>query len=140
MKKIINNKVYDSEKATRVGDWDNGLLYSDFGYVSETLFRKRTGEYFLLGDGGAMSKYAVHGGGNSWGGGTKIIPLTYANAKEWAEAHLSAETYESEFGAVAEDDSLTTLSISIRSDVAETLRRKAKEHGLSLSKYVESLI
>ena len=57
MKKIINGKMYNTETARKRGEYE----YSnrrDFNYVSEELFRKRTGEFFTAGEGGAASKYA----------------------------------------------------------------------------------
>ena len=47
MKKIINGKVYDTQKAECVGKWNNGL--AGFDWCEEELYRKRTGEFFLFG-------------------------------------------------------------------------------------------
>jgi len=138
MKKIINNKRYDTEKATQVGIWSNDRSYRDFSHCSETLYRKRTGEYFLHGAGGPMSKYRRAVDQNSWRGGEDITPLTVEEARRWAEENLSAEEYEAEFGEIAEDDSRTVLSITMNAGLAERLRREAAKAGLSLSAYIES--
>ena len=140
MKKIINGKVYDTDKAVCVGQWSNGCYTNDFNYCSEDLYRKRTGEFFLYGDGGPMSKYAESCGNNSWSGGEKIIPLTYEAAQEWAEEHLTGEEYEAIFGEVVEDDSRSILSLSISSAAIERAKRAASQAGMSLSAYIESLI
>lgn len=100
MKKIINGKKYDTETAKCVGDWDNGCC-GDFNFVEERLFRKKTGEFFIHGEGGAASEYAercIDG----YGYGEKIIPISEDEAKEWAENHLDGDNYESIFGAVEE--------------------------------------
>lgn len=136
MKKIINGKLYNTETATQVGAWDNGRSYRDLSYCAETLFRKKTGEYFLYGDGGATTKYAQYIGDNQWGGSSQIIPLAYDTARQWAEEHLPAEEYESEFGAVPEDDSTAFLNISIRADTAERIRRAASAAGKTISDYL----
>lgn len=47
MKKIINGKKYDTNMATKVADYWNGYGASDFNYVSEELYLKNIGEYFL---------------------------------------------------------------------------------------------
>lgn len=94
MKKIINGKVYDTSTAERVGGWNNNCSTSDFGYCSEDLYRKRTGEFFLFGQGNARSRYAKSCGDNEWSGGEKIIPLSYQAAQKWAEDKLNAEQYE----------------------------------------------
>lgn len=139
MKKIINGKMYDTEKANQIGYHDNGLSYSDFSYVCETLYKKRTGEYFLHGDGGAMSKYAVHSGDNSWGGGEKIIPMEYESARKWAEGNLTADEYQAEFGEVTEGDADTIVCKLAAADGAK-LRRMAQERGISITAMVTDLI
>lgn len=102
MKKIINGRKYDTETAKEMA-WDeyNGSC-SDFQWWQETLYQKRTGEFFLFGRGGAMSKYAESCGQNSWSGGSDILPLTLDEAKEWVEEHVDADTYEKIFGEVEE--------------------------------------
>jgi hypothetical protein len=101
MKKIINGKKYDTETAKCVGDWDNGYGCGDFQHVEERLYRKRTGEFFLHGEGGPMSIYA-ESCGDGFCGGEKIIPLSESEAKEWAENHLDCDEYEKIFGSVDE--------------------------------------
>lgn len=140
MRKIINNKVYDTATATWIGLADNGHEYNELSYSGETLYRKRTGEYFLHGEGGPMTSYAVRTGSNNWRGSERITPISYAAARQWAEEHLDAEAYEAEFGAVAEDDSQTNLTLSLRADTVDALRRAAAEDGASMSTYVERLL
>ena len=47
MKKILGGKKYDTETARVVGTYWNGN--SGFGTCSETLYRKRTGEFSCTG-------------------------------------------------------------------------------------------
>lgn len=82
-------------------DWANGYGYGDFQYAEERMYRKRTREFFLYGEGGAMSKY-VESYGNETYGSEKIIPLSEGEAREWAENHLDGDDYEDIFGAVSE--------------------------------------
>lgn len=138
MKKIINNKVYDTDTAVLIGNWNNDR--HGFDYCSEYLFRKRTGEYFIHGVSGAMGRYAVSAGQNSWTGGEKIIPLDYDHARSWAEKNLTAKEYEAEFGEVTEDETTTIITLSMPLKIVETARRKAQETGKSLSAYISSLI
>lgn len=97
MKKIINGKMYNTETAKVLGEYDNGYVCGDFNYFSETLYRKKTGEYFLFGAGGALSGYASHCGNRS-GYGKEIIPMSEAKAKKWAEEYLDADEYIAVFG------------------------------------------
>lgn len=138
MKKIINGKVYDTEKATQVGIWSNGRSYRDFSHCSETLYRKRTGEYFLYGEGGPQSCYSRAVEQNTWTGGEDIRPLTVEEARQWAEKNLEADEYEKEFGEVAEDDSRQIVSITLSASLVEMLRREAQKAGISLSALIES--
>jgi hypothetical protein len=101
MKKIINGKKYDTETAKELARRDNGFGCSEFDYVEETLYRKRTGEFFLYGTGGAASRYSTHCG-NMWYGDERIMPLTEEEAKEWCEEYLDGDEYEGIFGEVEE--------------------------------------
>ena len=140
MKKYINSKVYDTETAECVGEWDNGRYGRDFSACEERLYRKRTGEYFLYGSGGPMSKYSVSHGDNEWSGGEKIIPLSYNSAQKWAEEHLDGDSYEAIFGAICEDESHTTVTYSISAFAAEKAKRDSQQLGMSVSAYIEKLI
>lgn len=141
MRKIINGKKYDTDTATEVGNWDNGAGLRDFRYCEETLYRKRTGEYFIYGYGHAMSRYAERCG-DMWGAGSAIIPLTYDAARQWAEEHLDAEEYEKEFGEVSEGESDGTVAMTFRVGEAAKvlLQRESSRTGRSQSEIVDSLL
>lgn len=139
MKKIINGKVYDTEKAQEIGIWDNGS-YGCFDSIQETLYCKRTGELFIHGVGGASTKYAECRAGDGWTGGSKIIPLTWDAAREWAEEHLDADAYQQIFGEVVEDDSRTVVTLSLSTSALERAKRAAAQAGVSLSAYIDSLV
>ena len=48
MRRILNGKAYDTGSAKQIAHYDNGLLPGDFDYIEETLYLKKTGEYFIL--------------------------------------------------------------------------------------------
>lgn len=102
-KKIINNKVYDTNTARFLAGWNNGRYGNDFERCSEELYIKKTGEYFIYGKGGPMTQYARTCGQNEWAGGWKIKPLTETEAREWAEEKLNGDEFEEIFGAIPED-------------------------------------
>lgn len=139
MKKVINQKRYDTATAKELG-YSQHNYPGDLNYICETLYRKRTGEFFLHGEGGANSRYSEQIGQNEWSGGEQIIPLSVESAQKWAEEHLSGEEYESIFGEIAEDDSKKTVTFSIATDAAELLTRLASETGKSKSELVEEMI
>lgn len=97
MKKVINGKLYNTESAKKLGYWSNGLGYDDFAFCEETLYKTKSGQYFLHGAGGGNSKYGEWHG-NSGGPGEVIRPYTEADAKEWCEEHLDADEYISIWG------------------------------------------
>jgi hypothetical protein len=101
MKKIINGKKYDTESAEEIGINQSGDGRNDFRYFCEVLYKKKTGEFFLHGEGGGLSPYAEScGSGRTWG--EAIIPLSVDDTMEWVEKNLSADVYEGLFGEVAE--------------------------------------
>lgn len=102
MKKIINGKMYDTETAQNIGCYNNGLSGGDFWFVEETLYRKKNGEFFLYGEGGAMSRYSRQDGSYSRCGGMELVPLSTEEAKAWVEKHCSADVYIEIFGNVTE--------------------------------------
>ncbi len=101
MKKIINGKKYDTDTAKFLG-YAGYSHPGDFSFWLERLYQKKTGEFFLHGIGGAMSKYAHRTGLNEWSGGEKIIPLTREEAQKWAEKNLDVEEFKELFGEVEE--------------------------------------
>jgi hypothetical protein len=103
MKKIIEGKCYNTETAIEIYEWWNGLSIRDFGHCYETLYRTKKGNYFLLGEGGAMSKYAEYIGMNEVCGSRKIIPLTKDEAIKWGEKKMPADDFLLEFSDCVEE-------------------------------------
>lgn len=101
MKKIINGRLYNTETAKLVGSAGHSHP-GNFSFWHEELYQKKTGEFFLYGEGGPMSKYSRSVDCNTFTGGEEIIPLTVKEAKEWAEKYLEVEEYEQIFGEVEE--------------------------------------
>jgi len=102
MKKIIGGKKYDTNTAECVGSYSNMNDTRNFYYWREALYKKKTGEFFLFGEGGPASKYNRQINTNEWAGSEEIRPLTESEAKEWAEQYLDGDDYENIFGEVEE--------------------------------------
>lgn len=137
MKKIINSKAYDTDTARQLGMDGGG---DGLNAWHEELYQKRTGEFFLYGQGGPMTKYARAISDNSWSGGEKIIPLSVKAAREWAEEHLDADEYGEIFGIPSEDAEPVTLNIQIDAGLMARLRARAAEDGASLTATVAALL
>ena len=102
MKAVIDGKKYDTEIAEQIAE--DGYSYSgDFRYWYEVLYRTKKGNFFVAGEGGALTKYAVPVGNNSTSGSERITPLTRQEAFEWCERHGATEAIETHFSDLIED-------------------------------------
>jgi hypothetical protein len=140
MKKYINGRKYDTETAQAVGSWSNNRSYGDFSRCEETLYRKKTGEFFLHGEGGPMSRYAKSAGDNSWSGGEEIRPMTFDEAREWAEEQLDGDEYEKIFGEIGDDDTDVLISAVVKASSRDRLRRAVEKTGKTAGQILDELI
>lgn len=144
MNKIIKGKRYDTEKAEMVGKWENTWDRRDLGYYAEELYRKRTGEFFLYFPRGARpdsyERYGCLDGLWAESTGRALRPLTYEQAREWAERQLDADEYESIFGDVCEEAGNVPVTLSIPAHLRVDLERRASRLGVSQSCIVAGLL
>ena len=82
MKKIIDGKLYDTEKAECIAD--EGRSLHNFYSTSEALYRTASGAWFIHGESSAGGKYSKWNG-NSCGWGEDIVPLEPDEVLAWAE-------------------------------------------------------
>ena len=70
------------------------------------------------------------------------MPMTYDDAREWAEEHLTADEYEAIFGEIVEDDGAgkQVVSISVSPAKWEAAKREAAKRGIGISEYIENLL
>ena len=139
MKKIINNKLYDTSTARLMGKWSNGAI--DFTAIDEALYRKKTGEFFLAGEGGPATPYAEPADRGGWRAGSRIMPMTYDEARTWAEEKLEADEYQTIFGDVFEDDGARQMiSVTLSAAAIGKLRRESEQTGKPQSAIIEALL
>ena len=95
MKKVIDKKLYDTETAEVIYEWENAYFPNDFHFCAETLYRTKKGAWFIYGTGGALSSYRRQAGSNSWCGGEGITALSGDEAYElWVQqCRLCYELY-----------------------------------------------
>jgi hypothetical protein len=96
MRQVIDKKVYNTETAECLAEYDNGLSGRDFHSLSESLYKTKKGTFFLYGVGGPMTEYAVHHG-NETSGSSKITPMTREEAIAWAELRKQTQLFDNEF-------------------------------------------
>ena len=92
MRKVIEEKMYNTATATAVHQWDNGRYSSDFRYYCETLYRTPAGSFFLYCEGGPSSCMSVPVGNNGRGGSEDIVPLQEIDTISWLEQKNAVDT------------------------------------------------
>lgn len=137
MRRILSNKVYDTATAVLVGSWDDGLDCTDSDHVEESLYRKKTGEYFLHGEGGPRSPYAQRRG-DRWALGEALSPVSFEGAREWAGRHLGTEAYEAEFGTPEEGDAL--ISARVSAACKALIDRRRSQTGETIAEIIEKAV
>lgn len=96
MKKLVYGRLYNTETAELIHDYQWGYP-SDFKFIYEALYKTKKGNYFIYGEGGAMSKYCVKVESNTWESGSDIIPISVDEAVEWLEENDGSEAIEKYF-------------------------------------------
>ena len=138
MRKIIKGRLYDTDTAQEVAQAEHGYP-GDVERIVETLYRKRTGEFFLHGKGGPATWAARQVGKFDRTAGEEIAPLTYDEAIKWAEENLEPDVYEKIFGEVSEDGE-TCLHSPISAAAKAKLEREAARRGITQRSILEALI
>ena len=134
MKRIIKNRMYDTDTAKLLATASCSTCSpSDFSYWTEELYRKRNGEFFIYGVGGPSSRYSRRIETNVWTGDSRIVPISYDTAREWAERELSADEYIRLFGEPDEGDGNEIMTLSLPAAVARRIRDEASRTGATIS-------
>ena len=139
MKKIINGKVYNTDTAIKIAEYESGSVTDGLHYYTETLYRKKTGEYFIHGEGGAATIYGEQTSYDRRLGGERIYPISFDKATEWAEKHMDADAYIKEFGIV-DDDSKIVYAFNLTQTSLDKLRKTAQRQETSMSALIEGWI
>ena len=132
MKKIIANKVYDTDTAKLIGLIGADVPNNDYSYWEDKLYQKRTGEFFLFSRSLHLGKYGYLEG--------RITPLPYEAAQQWVKDNLDADIYTEIFGDPEQNDTKVQLCVYLRKDTTERIKRAAAKAGLSVYEYVETLV
>lgn len=97
MKKIIQGFRWDTEKADKVCDIQEGYA-GDFRRIDAGLYcTQRARKFFLAGSGGPMTVFAKSVDQNSWTGSEGIIPISDEDARRYAEKYADTDTIEKFF-------------------------------------------
>lgn len=96
MKKIIFEKLYDTETAKLIGTYNSNNLPIDETDIIEELYRKENGEFFIYGKGTNSSMLLADY--NYCPNGHYFDTLDEKSAKEWISFYLDADVYIELFG------------------------------------------
>jgi len=77
------NVVYDTDTAQAFGSRESAHIPSDKRWYRETLFCNRSGYWFLAGEGGSRTHYAVEPRSGERSGAAGIIPIGRMQALRW---------------------------------------------------------
>ncbi len=86
MKDCILNVVYDTRTAEAFAELESDCEPPDPSWFHETLYRNKSGYWFLAGAGGSRSRFAVEYLGFGRLGAAGIIPIGRRQAMAWLVA------------------------------------------------------
>lgn len=127
---VIKNKVYDTKTARQIAK-------CEYESITETLYRKQTGEYFLhLYDEAAGDDDKRAG----WKGKEKIAPYDFETARAWAELSLDKEHYAKLFEGTTDETDTVAMTVKMKKASAAKLRKLQSETGESVSDLLERAV
>jgi hypothetical protein len=99
MRRVIDGKIYNTATAYKVCDISpSGFSRGDFRYEDTYLYKSPKGTFFVAGEGGPMTRWAVPEGQGGRRSGSGIQIVSEDEAKSLVEQHGSDEDYEEAFG------------------------------------------
>lgn len=139
MKKIMNGKMYNTDSATLLAS-ASSIRCDQADSFDESLYRKKTGEFFIYGYGGPWTCWAKSNGMGGYSSGEGILPVSEDEAREWAEKHLTADEYEKIFGVIDENKELMPLQILLPKILHEELKAHAEKNNTTMKDIIVSLL
>jgi len=127
---VIKNKVYNTETAREIAR-------CEYGTITETLYRKQTGEYFMHFHDTAASDSDRRAG---WKGKDKVAPYDFETARAWAELSLEKEQYSRLFEGTTKEADTVAMTFKIKKASAAKLRKLQSETGESVSDLLERAV
>jgi len=89
MKQVIDRKLYNTETATCVAEYETGGSVNDLGWYEESLYRTKNGRWFVA----TITTYH----------GASLRTLTGGEAMQWLEDKSEIDTIEEHFAAQIEE-------------------------------------
>jgi hypothetical protein len=106
MKEIVDGKLYDTDAETteHIATHNPIVDRGDFNFLREELHRTETGQYFIAGEGGAMTDYRKKVGSGEYSGSSEVRVVSDDEAFRWMQSNnINVETILDEFGDRVEE-------------------------------------
>lgn len=142
MKKIIKNRVYDTDAAKLIATVKNDRhIGCDRKPLEESLYQKKNGEFFLYRKNLAGTDVAHNIGISSCPHDKEnhIFALTYEQARKWGELEMSADDWLTVFGE-PEEDGKAQIHVNLSKNAIIKLKQAAQKDGQTVSAYIENWI
>lgn len=101
MRKIINERLYDTETAEEIGSWGTGVPFEE-DYESHALYRKGNGEFFILSEFSDESRVWAYVRQDRLDTSWQIERVSDLDARRLVAERLDADIYEELFGLPSE--------------------------------------
>lgn len=137
MRAVISRKVYDTETSSELCSQHTGST-SDGTDLNETLYRTRSGRFFLYLSGGRNSKAARISGIDTRASET-IVPLEDYEARIFAERHLSPFDLERTFREKGPDSDATIL-LTVPASMRDRIKTEAHAAGVTISTFIRNIL
>lgn len=97
MRKIIDERLYDTETAEEIGSWGRGVPFEE-DYESHVLYRKSNGEFFLLNEISNESRVWAYVRQDRLDKSWQIEKISTLEARRLVAERLDTSIYEELFG------------------------------------------
>jgi hypothetical protein len=98
LKKIINAIVYNTNTAKKIASVHH-KTNNHSNWFQEELYTTENGRWFIAGEGGSHSHYAIDEGEGNMNGGSDLLPRTIPETMSWLEKHRKYDVLEEYFAA-----------------------------------------
>ncbi|WP_320178896.1 hypothetical protein [Roseovarius pacificus] len=96
MKIIFNKKIYDTDQAKEITSVRHATP-NNLAWFLEDFYRSRNGAWFIVGDGGPLSHYAVEFEDGNKEGRRRLKPMSPDETIAWLEKHGKYSVIEDHF-------------------------------------------
>jgi len=92
--RTVDNKKYDPQSCELLAQWNPAELRGGFRHESEILYKTEDGEFFVLYEGGLLSRFHALSQVENWYGGVVVQPVSRNEALAWCEETGNYEAIE----------------------------------------------